>query len=356
MITQRKMRLMVCFVLAGTCIGAPNTEPNEPAPKLQFDVGTDSKPHSVKTWSITPTHAATFRLYWNFAEPNDPNIADLLKTSAGKSVSEIQREMIKTEEVISSKSSPLTIFVSKLGGRITHGSKNYWIYAVSEADARNTVRALVEYLSEKGAAEAISMKQIHNEKLTEKKEQLQAKLIEENEEYESVNNELPRARQKYNEAVDNSSYSLHPRGDVDEEVRKTIFEMGKMLDVLNIEIVGIQSKLSAINKHSTQKDVLANQTLLLALKEMAILQEIELVGAESRRQAIMSVKRREETLYHQYESFHNLHNRSTTLKASIGRKQRDIADVTKELTYRLYPGKWPFEINDKIKIRPISAR
>ena len=356
MTTQRKMLLVICLAVGSTCIGAPNTESNELTSKLQFDVGTDSKPHSVKTWSIKPTHAATFRLYWSFAEPNDPNIADLLKTSAGKSISELQRELIKTEEVIASKNSLLGSFKSELGGRIIHGSKDYRIYAVSEADARNTVRALVEYLTEKGTAEAISMKQTHKEKLTEKQEQLQAKLIEEDKEYESVNNELPRARQKYNEAVDNSSYSLHPRGDVPEEVRKTIFEMGKMLDVLNIEIVGIQSKLSAINKHSTQKDVLANQTLLLALKEMAILQEIELVGAESRRQAIMSVKRREETLYHQYESFHNLHNRSTTLKASIGRKQRDIADITKELTSRLSPGKWPFAINDKIRIRPISAR
>ena len=356
MIAQRKMRLMVCFVLAGTCIGAPNNEPNEPALKPQFDVGTVSKPHSVKTWSITPTHAATFRLYWNFAEPNDPNIADLLKTSAGKSISEVQRELIKTEKAISGKISQRTSFGSKLGKRITNGSKDYYIYAVSEADARNTVRALVEYLSEKETAEVISMKQTHKEKLTEKKEELQAKLIEENKEYESVNNELPRARQKYNEAVDNSSYSLHPRGDVPEEVRKTIFEMGKMLDVLNIEIVGIQSKLSAINKHSTQKDVLGNQTLLLALKEMAIVQEIELVGAESRRQAIMSVKRREETLYHQYETFHKLMNRSQTLKISIGRKQRDIEDITKELTNRMSTGKWPFTIKDKIRIRPIAAR
>jgi hypothetical protein len=95
--------------------------------------------------------------------------------------------------------------------------------------------------------------------------------------------------------------------------------MDKMLDLLNIEIIGIQSKLSAIKKHSDENKKLSRGSIVMMLEELAIRQEIELVGAESRKQAIMSVKRREEALYNQYEAYRDFKNDIERLNRNISR-------------------------------------
>jgi len=167
------------------------------------------------------------------------------------------------------------------------------------------------------------------------------------EEIRSKASELPGAYQKYLDAIQNSAYSKHLLiAKVHDEVRKTIFEMDKMLDVINIEIVGIQSKLSAINKYSDQKDVVQSQTLTLTLREMAIRQEVELVGAESRRQAIMSVKRREEALYSYYKAHDDLRNDVISLENELGRNIRLLDQIERQLS-RMEPGDLTFTISSE---------
>ena len=145
------------------------------------------------------------------------------------------------------------------------------------------------------------------------------------------------------------------------EVRKTIFEMDKMLDVLNIEIAGIQSKLATIEKYSDQRDVVAYETLKFAVREMAMRQEIELVGAESRRQAIMTVKRREEALYGQYESWRDLKSEIVTLKTNVKREERKLRDLDHDIDF-LGPGELTFIIDGRgtgvntVTIQPIRVK
>lgn len=353
MIAPKKMQLAIGLTLAFTYASTIGSEPNQTTPVLEFDtkLGTYSL-RFAKPPPIVPTYMAYFDVSWRFAEPNEPNAADLLKTSAGRSFSDRQRDLLETE-----KAFWLAGTVSRRGvsgsefGEYGWGGRTYRIYAVSEADIKKMVLAVVEFVAGKGTENA----RRSVERLKEIQPQLRTSISKTKEEIKAKSGQLPRVYQKYMDAIHNSPYSKHPPSQVPDEVRKTMFEMDKMLDVLNIEIVGVQSKLSAINKYSDQKDVLGSQTLTLTLREMAIRQEIELVGAESRRQAIMSVKRREEALYNQYEAYRDLKNEIVNLENSVTRDEELLQRIEIELA-RLAPGVLTFTIrNNKATIRPLNA-
>lgn len=353
MMPPKQIRLAIGLIFVFMFTVAFSAEPTQRAPVLEFD--TTLSTYSVrfaKPPPIVPTYMAYFSVSWRFAEPNEPNAADLLNTSAGRSFSEHQRDLLETEKAFWLVGTGSTKGVSgSQFGQYLWGRRTYRVYTVSEADVKKMVHAVVEFMAGKGTENA----RRSVEKLKETQPRLKTSIPKTKEQIKAKSGQVPGVYQKYTDAVRNSPYSKQPSGQVPDEVRKTIFEMDKMLDVLNIEIVGIQSKLSAINKYSEEKDVLRSQTLALTLREMAIRQEIELVGAESRRQAIMSVKRREEALYNQYEAYRDLKSEIETLEYTVKRDQELLDRIERELA-RLAPGELTFTIeNNKATVRPLKA-
>lgn len=359
MSTPTRMQLAIGLILAFTCSAALGAEPNQPTIPLRF---VERAPRSVefdKRPPIMPSHQATFATQWRFEPTNEPNASDLLKTSAGKSLSILQRELLKTEQQFWLHYNVSETQISRQD--MPYGSAIYRASAVSKEDARKMARAVVEFLIRDEEASVRHMKKRHIEKLSRIQDELKGAIAGVEEQIKAKGSEVPAAYKKYEDAIRNSPYSLHPSSQVPDEVRKTIFEMNKMLDVLNIEIAGIQSKLSAIKKYSDQKDVLLSQTLMLTLREMAIRQEIELVGAESRRQAIMTVKRREEALYSQYEAWRDLKTEIETLKANVKREERKLRDLDREIDF-LGTGELTFIIDgrgtgvDNVTIQSIRVK
>jgi hypothetical protein len=356
MITPKKMQLAIGLTLAFTYASVIGSEPNLPAIELFFGKRGPWIVEFDKRGPIIPSYRVGFTVQWRFEQTNEPNASDLLKTSAGKNMSALQRELLKTERafwldfkvdrtVMSRHEVPMT----RHG--VPFGSATYRVMAASEEDARKMAYALVEFLVEDEKASTRRMKKDHIEKLSVMQDELRKKMEKVYKEIKAKKDEVPAAYQKFLDAVENSPYSLHPSRQVPDEVRKTIFEMDKMLDVLNIEIAGIQSKLSAIKKYSSQREVRDSETLSTTLKEMAIRQEIELVGAESRRQAIMGVKRREEALYSQYKAYLDLKSEIATLEGSVKQDGKEIRRLDQDI-YFLGPGERTFIMERNIAGRP----
>jgi hypothetical protein len=352
MISLKKMQLAIGLMLAFTYTSAIGSEPDLPTIELGFLHQVHREPWVVefdKRPPIIPSYAAIFTVQWRFEQTGEPNAADLLKTSAGKTLSALQRELLGTE-----RSFWLDFKVSKTEMSrhdVPFGSATYGVMAVSEDEARKMAYALFEFLAGDEKASTRRMKKNHIEKLSVMQDELRKNMEKVYKEIKTKNNEVQATYQKYLDAVENSPYSLHPSDEVPGEVRKTIFEMDKMLDILNIEIVGIQSKLSAIKKYSSQSDVRNSETLSTTLKEMAIRQEIELVGAESRRQAIMGVKRREEALYSQYKAYLDLKSEIATLEGSVKQEGKEIRRLDQDI-YFLGPGERTFIMERNIAGRP----
>jgi hypothetical protein len=337
----KKMQLTISLILAFTYASAIGSEPVLMKIKLEFVTREPCVAEFDKLPPIIPSYAAVFTVQWCFEQTNEPNVSDLLKTSAGKTLSALQRELLKTERVFW-----LGCKVDKFKFPrydIPFGSATYVARAVSEEDAKKMAHALVEFLIRDAKASTRRMKEEHIQKLSGMQNEIRERMEKVKEEIERKGNEVPDANQKYIDAVQNSPYSLHTSSQVPDEVRKTISEMDKMLDVLNIEIAGIQSKLSAIKKYSSQRDIRDSETLRTTLKEMAIRQEIELVGAESRRQAIMGVKRREEALYQQYVAFRDLKSEIGTLEYSVKQDEKELWQLDNHLDF-FGPGERTFII------------
>ena len=361
MIVPKKMQLAIGLTLAFTYASAIGSEPNLPKIELEFvtkgslvyEIEFSLEAGFEKPPPIKPYFAAIFTVQWRFEQTNEPNVSDLLKTSAGKTMSALQRELLKTEQAFwldcKIRKNPM------MWDDIPFGSATYVARAVSEEDAKKMAYALVEFLIRDEKAGTRHMKEKHIRKLSQMQNEIRERIEKAKEEIERKGNEVPVAHQKYMDAVRNSPYSLHPSSQVPDEVRKTIFEMDKMLDVLNIEIAGIQSKLSAIRKYSSQREVRDSETLSTTLKEMAIRQEIELVGAESRRRAIMGIKRREEALYNQYEALRDLKSEIGTLEYSVKQDEEELKRLDNKIN-SLGPGERTFIIDGAANLNQVVLR
>ena len=384
MIKSRRWQLLisVLFVLFGVSVMArgankveENTgsqvreEPNQPARKLEFKA--EQSPiswvieNSDDPTPVIPRYMAQLYTRWYHGEPNDPNGTALLKTSAGKSLSDLQRDFIRAERAIVVTSSARTgampgarprMYSSQLGNFLS-GRKRYSLFAVSDADAKKMVFALVEFLARRGNTNAQRRMKNHLQKLLDVQKQTTEKVAQAKEQLPDKENESTAAFGKYKDAVKNSNYSLHSLDEVPDELRKTIFDMNKMLDTLNIEIAGIKAKISAIERYTSHRDVLNSLDLKSMLAQMTIRENIELIGAETRCKAILDGKKYREYLYGLYIHRMALVKECDRLRANSSRGARDLRAIEKELANLQASRAHSFEVDgNTVTIYPVRVR
>jgi chromosome segregation ATPase len=335
-------------------------EPEQPATKLEFKAD-----QRLKSWVIEksedptpviPRYMAELYIRWYHGEPNDPNGTALLKTSAGKSLSDLQRGFIRAERAIVVTSSSVSRYSSQLEN-FPWGRKRYSLFAVSEADAKKMAFASVEFLAQRGNTNAQRRMKNHLQKLLDVQKQTTEKIAQAEEQLPDKKNESTAAFGKYKDAVKNSIYSLHSLDEVPDELKKTIFDMNKMLDTLNIEIAGIKAKISAIERYTSHKDVLNSPDLKVMLAQMSIRENIELIGAETRRKAILNGKKYREYLYGLYNHRMDLEKECVRLRGSSNRGARGLRAIEKELAELQASRAHSFEVlGNTVTIYPVRVR
>ena len=132
--------------------------------------------------------------------------------------------------------------------------------------------------------------------------------------------------------------------------------MNKMLDTLNIEIAGIRAKISAIERYTSHKDVLDSPDLKGMLAQMSIRENIELIGAETRRKAILDRKKHREYLYGLYNHRRDLEKECARLRANSSRGARDLRAIEKELAELQASRAHSFEVEgNTVTIYPVRV-
>ena len=343
-------------------------ESNQLATKLEFIAD-----QSQQSWVIEksedptpviPRYVAYLNIRWYHGEPNDPNGTALLETSAGKSLSDLQRDFIRAERAIVVNSDRTGARTGAMPGRYSSqledfpwGRNRYFLFAVSEADAKKMAFALVEFLARRGNTNAQRRMKNHIRKLLDVQKQTTEKVAQAKEQLPDKENESTAAYGKYKDAVKNSIYSLHSLNEVPDELRKTIFDMNKMLDTLNIEIAGSKAKISAIERYASHKDVLNSPDLKGMLAQMSIRENIELIGAETRRKAILDGKKHREYLYGLYNHRMDLVKECDRLRNSSALGARDLRAIEKELAELQASRAHSFEVmNNTVTIYPVRVR
>lgn len=382
MIKSRRWQLIISVLFILLCVSVmtrgankveENTgsqvreEPNQPARKLEFKADQRQLSWVIEKSDdptpVIPIYMAFLEIRWYHGEPNDPNGTALLETSAGKSLSDLQRDFIRAERAIVVRCDKTIARPGAKPGRYSShlenfpwGRKRYSLFAVSEADAKKMAFALVEFLAQRGNMNAQRRMKNHIQKLLDVQKQTTEKTAQVKEQLPDKENESTAAFDKYKDAVKNSNYSLHSLDEVPDELRKTIFDMNKMLDTLNIEIAGIRAKISAIERYTSHKDVLNTPDLKGMLVQMSIRENIELIGAETRRKAILDGKKRQEYMYGLYNHRRDLGKECVRLAGSSLRGARDLRAIEKELAELQASRAHSFEVEgNTVTIYPVRV-
>jgi len=188
------------------------------------------------------------------------------------------------------------------------------LYAVSEEDAKKTVRAYLEVAINKAKAKMQDV-ETHFHELDEKIAKAKKELPEKQEQAKA-------AESKYKEVKNAQYHSSLGEADAFEKAKETMLQMGRMLDVLEIELAGIREKLGAIEEYRKSKRLrdnpLSDETVD-KLEQMFVEQMIELRSAEARKQAALRIRARE-------KAFLDFSDRWINLEVEVDGLRRSLSD------------------------------
>ena len=307
-----KHYLLTALILVCICLPVFSAEPNQPGEKLKFKssqqeqewvVGTGTeKGKVIGEWTIKPTYVGELFI-WNipmkrtsyrgqvvyrsaidFTSPE--TLKAIMETPAGRALSQNQQELLKTGQAI--------IVVSSYGEKVGNHF-HFCCYAVSEDDVAMTVKALIEFLTYKA-------RELYDYHLNEQKS-LKAKIAGYNDNILKKEKELETVRSDL-KALSKIVHYLFSK-----EAGETVLELNKSLNSLDVEIAGLQAKVSAIEQYRPTKTNMVGE-FKDKLEAMMAEQSVQLAGALAKKEASTKIR-------NQAEQFYNLHQQQDELPKSI---------------------------------------
>jgi len=263
-------------------------------------------------------------------------IAAMLETSAGRAMSQEQRDLISNQ----------SIQVSDYGTTI--GSYTYFrLYGVSEDDTKKMVEAFIEVLAEKASARMQSLLS-QREELKEKIAGVEQKILGKETELKDMGNRLEEVRKK-----------VHYLST--DEAKKTIEELNRMLYELNIEIAGLRAKVSANEKYLREKDEVAGRsrsvssTVLDKLEQIRSEHVIELAGALARKEAATKIRNEAEEFYNLHMQPIELQRYLSPLRKTLSSSQESLQNFEERLANPTPDMLPPKVYQNKVTIYPVRV-
>jgi len=347
----------ICIVLlvslATHSAAAAQVEPNNAPLKLKFETSTEPRNWTVRgqqteggTWVlydnppglIRPTHIAEVVLHREFPRStSERGVLEKIQDSPiAKKFSKAQQEFLKTG---------FAVLVDEEARRIPNHFST-WLYAVSEDDAKLMARAYIDGLN-----------RFVNQRLGEYKRHLH----ESQQKLEQAQKELPGKQAKLKTCEDQykpvkqDRHQFESDDEAAKSSRQTVTEMNRMLDALEIELIGTSEKLNTIEKYRKGQEKLSSQ-LYLKLDEMFIEQTIELGSIEARRRVAEQIRAKEQRFLGLLTERSQLQRAVEDLRALISSLPELISHVTHELgnpTPDMLP---PKVYQDTVAICPVRVR
>jgi len=341
------------FILAliSVCIFTPFlvAKSSEDGIKLKFE--TDNK--KSQQWlsgrnrpgqgPIKPTHVAIFHIRRPHVDmPSDyPGILQILKTSAGQSLSQQQQKFLTVSDTITWR-----------GIEEIKNHDTVLIYAVSEEDAKKMVQAYLEIPTN----EANATIQEYKTYIKDRKQEINEikKILPEKQK------QADEMEPKYMEIKKSRYFSLSD-DEAYEKAKETMLEMDKMLDVIAIELAGIREKMSVINEYrKTPQDMQAIERrrklpegMLVKLEQMFVEQTIELKSAEAREKAAIKIRDRDKAFVDLFIQWKNLNGEVHNLRANLKNAEKQVQELEERIT-NPEPFMLPPEIyQNKVTIYPV---
>jgi hypothetical protein len=302
MVKSKKLQLAIVLISVSACNPTLGLEPNETKIELKFKVSSEGQEWIIGKGNIEngrgpirPSHVAILfigpsRLFPDFG--SSAVIKSIQSTSAGKSLSQTQVHLLSTG----------CGCISRLG-RFGDTVPNYYhfrLYAVSEQDARKLTEAFIEFVTDQARTKAKPMEDAMLD-LEDEISKTEAKIPEANAKAKAALSELTELKKTVH-------YSSS------QEAEKTISELNRVLVMNDIDIVGIQAKITVIEEYKSKK-IISEESHLVALNQMLSEQNIELAASLAKKKAATSVREEAEKFCRLEEASKNPNFLATRLSA-----------------------------------------
>jgi len=339
MTNSKKWQLAIALVLTCNFALWSAEEPNDPnRPQIKIELGDQvmpwigKLPGSPGRGPVRPTHVAEV-----FVRHGDrPRLESeiLLETSAAAAMTVKQREFIESSDTLTYMGSSKKVSNHEL----------FYLYAVSEEDARRMIEAFIEIVGESPKQKRLQ----YVNKLRESQEEMaKAKGLLPGKEAL-----LPTVKAEYDKSK-KLAHAFSADTEAAEHAKQTMLEMSKMLDTLDVELAGIREKLKVIEDY-WRRDDRQYKEAFAKLQEMQIIQTIELKGAEARRKAAVAIRKREKDFLDLFDRWTSLDSEVKGLKSTIDSRQKHIAEYEAILADPK-PDMLPPQIyQDKVVIYPVA--
>jgi len=292
MISLRKCQLFFGLAILLVCTAAICQEPNEGKVQLQFEISREEQRWIVDRGfgrgPIRPTHVAvlSIRHTQDFPEFDSPKaIEGILSTSAGKSLSQKQVDLLSTG----------TNCISRMGrfGDTVRNRYRFRLYAVTKEDAQRMAKVFIEFLT----SEAEKKTQCYRDAVAE----LELLITETKEQLARKEAEAKDVDTKFKEMQKTARFLSG------EEAKNLIVKLNETLNELDIKIAGLQAKIAAAEKYRSEAD---DNDVKKRLGEMIQQYAIELAGAMAEKESGTKIR-------NQAGQFYNLHELQRKLPAEV---------------------------------------
>jgi chromosome segregation ATPase len=330
-------------------------EPNESKTELKFEISTrlGSKGLMKFTGPVKPKYVAKFsmsdlsQIGQEFDVHRDyPALTKMiLATSVGQSMSEIQKELLKADRVISTS-------ISIVEEQMYNVEKTeFGLYAFTIDDAKNMSRALIEILSKIACEKQPPMleKFINERKL--KLQEHQERIADTKKKLSEKEPELKPAESAYKKLKNTDQYKTLADTEAYEKAKETITQMNKMLSILEIELSGIQEKLVIIEKYR-ESDKFSKATLE-KLEQMFVEQMVELRGVIGRKEAALKLRNQDKQFCDFFDAWTSLESEVKHLRNRLRNDEKRVRFYEEEIANphpELLP---PKVLENKVTIYPL---
>lgn len=288
--------------------------------------------------AIVPTHCAYIPIRWYHHEPATPEVEELVKTSAGKSISPLQRDFLKTGKAISvTRRDTVIRRPGVLGFIYDSGRITYNLYAVSKDDVKKMAEAFAEVFLKQNNETLKPFLDGYLNKHHDKLRQYQKLVTETKAQIPKKEQELEELQTELNKLKERGYYQS------EDQARKAILELNAMLHTENIELAGMQAKRKAIEMHrarvrqtikqqtETDRKTINWEPILLNLEQKYIDVMIDFEVAKARQETARHLRGQAHFFLTKMNKAREISRRVGNLKADLKRHEARLQQIERVL-------------------------
>ncbi|MHC4645543.1 MAG: hypothetical protein ACYTBJ_08570 [Planctomycetota bacterium] len=346
-ILKKSQLLVVLLAACSLSFGGVERTKSEKS-QLQFTISNEPEGWDA-SWEQSmqiakPTHVAVFQLenvrHWN------PWFRRITRVR-GKSGGRLERVSF-SERIDSTLTRQPGEFLLQIG-RIGRAGMKFWLYATSEQQAREMAGVFIRYVK--------SLADVEVRRAEGQLEDYRKRITD-------IENEIPKIEEQRKTAeaeLAECRKTTHYRNR--DEAQKSILEWNNLLNVVEVDIIGIRAKLDMINQlkqKQTKTEEVDGRTFLSggeplwSLDKMRMAEEIELAGALARKNAALSYRKKALAFLDSAEKLGSLLEQLDAEGIRLRSARDNIPNIEKRLPQLRVDAKPVEVVDNEVEIHPVE--